>query len=326
MKKKTIKINFTDVWDSFDYHKFYIYQILCKKYNVIISDNPDYIFYSSHGYNHLKYNCIRISFTIENIRPNFNHCDYAIGFDYINFEDRYFRCPIYLLFDNYIELFKIAEKKHINKENFVIRNRFCNMVCSNGLNSDRIQFYKELNNYKKTDSGGKLLNNVGGPVDSKLEFQMKYKFSLAFENSSSNGYTTEKIIDAFASGGIPIYWGDHLVTNVFNEKAFINGNDFENYDELIKFIEKIDNDDKLYLKYIKQPMLKNSNYFEEELNKLKEFIYNIFDQKLEIAKRRCNDNHFVIQEKKYYLLSDMIVKRMKPILKLKTNIKNRLVK
>lgn len=323
---KKIKINFVDFWDSFNYQNFYIYKILSKKYDVEISDNPDYIFYSSHGYEHLKYNCIRIFFTIENIRPNFNHCDYAIGFDYINFEDRYLRCPIYLLFDNYLELFKIAENKHLNKENFRIRKKFCNMVCSNGLNSERIKFYKLLNEFKQTDSGGRLLNNVGGPVKSKLDFQKQYKFSIAFENSSSKGYTTEKIIDCFASGGIPIYWGDTLIQNIFNEKAFINGNNFNNYNDLIDYIKKVDNDDKLYISYIKEPMLKDKNYLSKEHKKLKDFIYNIFDANLQDASRRCDDNHFVIQEKKYYLLSDKIVKIIKPMLKLKTNIKNKLIK
>ena len=323
---KKIKINFVDFWDSFDYHNFYIYKILNKKYNVEISDNPDYIIYSSHGYKHLKYNCIRIFFTIENIRPNFNHCDYAIGFDYINFEDRYLRCPIYLLFDNYLDLFKLAEKKHDNKNNFKLKKKFCNMVCSNGLNGERIKFYKLLNEYKQTDSGGKILNNVGGPVASKLEFQKKYKFSLAFENSSSNGYTTEKIIDAFAAGGIPIYWGDPLVDKVFNKKAFIDGNMFEENNDLIEYIKKVDNDDELYLNYIKQPMLNDSNYLNKEHKQLENFIYNIFDCSLVDGKRRCDDNHFVIQEKKYYLLADKIVQIIKPLLKLKANIKNKLIK
>ena len=324
--KKSIKIKFVDFWDTFNYKSFYIYQYLMKEYNVEISDTPEYIIYSTHGYEHLKYNCIRIFFTIENFRPNFNHCDYAIGFDYITFEDRYIRCPIYLLFDNYLKIFKIAENKHLDKKNLKIKSKFCNMVVTNGLNIDRINFFHKLSEYKQVDSGGKLLNNVGGPVKSKLKFQKNYKFSLAFENSSSNGYTTEKIIDCFAAGGIPIYWGDPLVEEVFNKKAFINGNCFKNYDELIEFIKKVDNNDKLYLKYIEEPMLNNKKYLNEEHVKINKFISHIFDQDISIAKRRCDDNHFVIQEKKYYLLSDKIVKMIRPILKLKTIIKNKLIK
>lgn len=322
---KTIKIKFVDFWSSFQKENFYVYQYLAKKYNVVISDNPDYLFFSSFGYEHLNYDCVRIFYTGENVRPNFNQCDYAIGFDYIEFEDRYIRFPLYLAFDKYRDIFKLAEKKHLDKNNLKIRDKFCNMVCSNGLNSERIRFFKKLNTYKQVDSGGKLLNNVGGPVESKLEFQKNYKFSLAFENSKSNGYSTEKIVDAFASGGIPIYWGDPRITEIFNEKAFINGNQFNSDKELIAFIQKIEEDDHLYLSYIKEPMLLNANYLKETEKKLNEFLDNIFEQDINKAQRR-SECQYAIQEKKYFLLSDRIVKFISPFLKLKAKIKNKLVR
>lgn len=321
---KTIKIKFVDFGTSFEKEGFYIYQYLLKKYNVIISDEPDYLFFSSFGYEHLKYNCIRIFYTGENARPNFNHCDYAIGFDYIEFEDRYIRFPLFLAFDAYRNIFKIACEKHLDTNNLKIRNKFCNMVCSNGLNSERIRFFKELNTYKQVDSGGKLLNNVGGPVKSKLEFQKNYKFSLAFENSKSNGYSTEKIIDAFASGGIPIYWGDSRITEVFNEKAFINSNQFHSTEEVIAFIKKVDENDDIYLSYIKEPMLLNKDYLKTSEKKLNKFLDNIFEQSINKARRR-SECQFAEQEKKYYLLADRIVKFISPFLKLKGKIKNKLV-
>lgn len=320
---KTIKIKFVDFWDSFNYENFYIYKILKKNYNVVICDDPDYIFFSDHGYSHLKYDCIRIYCTIENKVPNFNHCDYAIGFHYLTFEDRYLRCPIYLLFNQYRNILKLALTKHNDKSNYMIRDKFCNMVVSNGLTNERNEFFHKLSGYKQVDSGGKILNNVGGPVKSKLEFQKQYKFSLAFENSCSNGYTTEKIIDAFASGGIPIYWGDPKIKEIFNPKSFINANDFENYDELIRHIKKIDNDDKLFLDMVKEPAFINQKYLQEETTKLEEFIIHIFSMSVGEAKRRCPNNIQVIQEKKYYLLSDKIVKIGKPFLRLKSRIKNK---
>lgn len=321
--KKTIKIKFVDFYSN--YKENYIYRLLNEKYNIEISDNPDYIICSQWGYDHLKYNCIRIFYTGENLRPNFNHFDYAIGFDNITFEDRYLRVPIYLMIDKYMTIYKSAEKKHLNNENYKIRDKFCNMVVTNGLNKERIDFFHNLSEYKKVDSGGKLLNNVGGPVDSKLEFQKQYKFSLAFENSISNGYTTEKIIDAFAAGGIPIYWGDPLIENIFNSKAFINANKFKTNKKLIDYIKKVDNDDYLYMNYIKEPMLINDNYLMEEQEKINKFIYNIFDQDIRMAKRR-SDGHFVLQEKKGLILVDKIINISRPILKFKSNIKNKLVK
>ena len=44
---KTIKIKFVDFWDSFKKEEFYIYKYLCQKFNVEISDNPDYIIFST---------------------------------------------------------------------------------------------------------------------------------------------------------------------------------------------------------------------------------------------------------------------------------------
>lgn len=323
---KTIKINFIDFSDNFDYNTFLLYNLLKKKYNVEISNKPDYIFFGDNGYDHLNYNCIRIYCTGENKTPNFNQCDYAVGFHYINFEDRYLRLPLYVEYDFYLKNYNIAIKKHLDKNNFKIREKFCNMVVSNGLSQHRIDFYNKLNKYKQTDSGGRILNNVGGPVNDKLEFQKQYKFSLAFENTIGNGYTTEKLVDAFAAGGIPIYFGDPKIGNYFNKKAFINYSDFKNEDELIKYIEKLDKDDNLYLSYIKEPMLKDQNHYEILIKNTIEFLTNIFDQDINKAKRRCPENIWVNMEKKHYLLANKIVKTIKPLLRLKSKIKNKLVK
>ena len=58
----------------------------------------------------------------------------------------------------------------------------------------------------------------------KIEYARKYRFQLCPENAEFKGYCTEKILHAFASGCIPIYWGDDTVIKDFNEKAFINAN------------------------------------------------------------------------------------------------------
>ena len=81
MNKRTIKIQFVDFWDGFNKHDNEFVTVLKEKYEVNLSDNPDYLFYSGFGFQHLKYNCIRIFYTGECITPNFNECDYAISFD-----------------------------------------------------------------------------------------------------------------------------------------------------------------------------------------------------------------------------------------------------
>lgn len=48
-----------------------------------------------------------------------------------------------------------------------------------------------------------------------------YMFSVAIENASYSGYFTEKIIDCFATGTIPIYYGDPDIGTIFNENGII---------------------------------------------------------------------------------------------------------
>ena len=43
---KTIKINFTDFWGGFDKTDNYFYNLLKQNFNIEISDNPDFLFYS----------------------------------------------------------------------------------------------------------------------------------------------------------------------------------------------------------------------------------------------------------------------------------------
>lgn len=206
--KPSIKINVVDWWDQ-DFSKNYFIKFLSKKYNVIQSDNPDFLLCSVFGNQHLKYDCVKIFFTGENFIPNFNLYDYAIGFDPIDFLDRYLRFPLFLTNGN----LDLAMQKHIfHDENKLLKRGFCSFVVSNGrANKVRGDFFRALSKKYFVASGGRYKNNIGTPVDDKMKFIRKYKFNIAFENSSSPGYVTEKIIEALAARTVPIYWGDPLL-------------------------------------------------------------------------------------------------------------------
>ena len=90
----TIKVGFSDFWKKFDpsYNWFIIF--LKKYYDVILSDNPDFLIYSCYGDRHKSFNCVKIFYTAENVRPNFSECDYAISFDFIN-RNNHYRLPLY---------------------------------------------------------------------------------------------------------------------------------------------------------------------------------------------------------------------------------------
>jgi hypothetical protein len=90
---------------------------------------------------------------------------------------------------------------------------------------------------------------------SKIAFLSRYKFTIAFENSSYPGYTTEKIYHPMVAGSLPVYWGNPQIHREFNPKSFVNHHDFANEDEVIERIVEIDRNDGLYKKYLQEPWL-----------------------------------------------------------------------
>ena len=217
-----------DWWNRVDgehFYQNYFVKLLQQKYNVIYSDKPDFILYSCFGDSHLKYDCVRIFFTGENISPDYNITDYAMSFDYCDFGDRHIRLP--LMFWH-----KIGEKTDgqncLETRNQFLKNKtkFCSFVVSNGaLTQTRDKFFDALCSYKRVDSAGRWKNNMGYNVKNKIEWLKSYKFNLCFENSSQPGYLTEKLFDAFMSGCVPIYWGDtSLLCKKNYDSTIINNN------------------------------------------------------------------------------------------------------
>ena len=247
------KVAFVDFWSHFDPDNFILIKALREHHDVVIMQNPadaDYVFFSLFGDEHwfLPDRCVKIFYTGENVCPDFNVCDYAVGFEWLTLGDRYLRLPNNYCTRLYAEGTLLMEKHEIpaNPE----KREFCSFVVSNAdANPIRQQFFEKLSDYKKVDSGGRFMNNVGGPVADKIDFHRQHKFVIAFENSSHSGYTTEKIVDAFAAGSIPIYWGDPDVTRVFNPKAFI---EVRSVEEAIERVKQLDQDDTAYLQMLKR--------------------------------------------------------------------------
>jgi hypothetical protein len=133
--------------------------------------------------------------------------------------------------------------------------------------------------------GGEFLNNVGGPVIDKIKFLSSYKFSIAMENSEGDGYISEKIIDSFISGTIPIYYGDYTLDEYINPKAFILIKNEKNIVQKIEYIKEIDNSIEKYSNILKENKLINENIENIIEEEEKKFLYNIFQQEKLKSKR-----------------------------------------
>ena len=80
---------------------------------------------------------------------------------------------------------------------------------------------------------GPLLKKFGRaykPVQYKHEALASFRFSLAVENSQVNDMFTEKVIDCFLTGTVPIYWGTENLKNYFNMDGVLQFSTLEELD------------------------------------------------------------------------------------------------
>ena len=119
------------------------------------------------------------------------------------------------------------------------KDKLVSMVYSNKKKLDghllRHEIASRFNNIDFYGSGS-------NPIDKKSSAIEKYMFSIVVENCKKDFYFSEKIIDCFVMGTIPIYWGCPSIGNFFNEKGIIT---FDNIDELSSILSTID--EKMYL-------------------------------------------------------------------------------
>jgi hypothetical protein len=276
---QTIKVKFDTFYKGFNTTDNFFTRLLSAKYNVEISDDPDFYFFTHRVYgskNYLKYKCHRIFWGAENIRADWNICDYVFDSDFYENNPRQKRMPLWA----YWGLERINQRKAFDSIND--KKKFCCMVVSNPKCQERNEFFQKLSQYKKVDSAGKFLNNIGFPVENKMEFIKDYKFVIAFENSSYPGYTTEKLIEPLLVNSIPVYWGNPEVGKDFNTNSFINIKNVSQFDAAINKIIELDTDDEKYLAMRNEPRFVNSIIPEEFSDKsiLEFFDFIIADSKL----------------------------------------------
>lgn len=93
----------------------------------------------------------------------------------------------------------------------------------------------------KIDVFGKGYN----PISYKLTGLKDYAFSIVGENCKQDFYFTEKLIDCFMTGTIPIYYGCPSIGNIFDPKGIIQ---FDTVDELEHILDNINMD--MYLQML----------------------------------------------------------------------------
>lgn len=115
------------------------------------------------------------------------------------------------------------------------KSKLCSMVSSNktmcSLHMARLSYFNRLQSYNFIDFFG--ANTGWVPIAKTLE---DYMFSIVMENFVDELYFTEKILNCFATGTIPIYHGARDIRKLFNANGILSFDNFEDLDKIINSI------------------------------------------------------------------------------------------
>lgn len=128
----------------------------------------------------------------------------------------------------------------IREEDFLIyyKSKLASMVSSSKNFTYGHSFRLKVLDYVKgkVDCYGRGIN----PVDYKLDCLKEYMFSIAVENSKHDYFFTEKLLDCFLTGTIPIYWGCPSIGKFFDLDGMLC---FDSIEDLSKILESLSADE-----------------------------------------------------------------------------------
>jgi hypothetical protein len=84
-----------------------------------------------------------------------------------------------------------------------------------------------------------LYGNGYRPIGDKIEGLKDYRFSIVIENCKQDYYFTEKLMDCFVTGTIPIYWGCPSIGNYFDPNGILQ---FDSISELNDILNNLSED------------------------------------------------------------------------------------
>jgi len=265
-------INFWNDPDNDTYFTDFINHNIGQVKLVNYNENPDILITSVFGniniIKNIRAKC-KLFYYGENLNryPSYNNeqvlidtFDLIVGFKYTNIEKKQIRFPLWLMyykFYNYTpdyNLIEYIEKKYKeNKENKENKEKqktlFATLVARHDREGQRTKICNEIENYiNNTTNNYKIMypglfrhnigpnNTIGSTSKDKINYISQGLYNICPENSEYEGYFTEKILQAFEAGTIPLYWAIDLP-----EKHLINENKycFCNINNPVKLKEQI---------------------------------------------------------------------------------------
>jgi hypothetical protein len=160
---------------------------------------------------------------------------------------------------------KITPSKAAAPRNFQIesREKFA-CVFMNNPETQRMRIVDALRRIGQVDVYGRVSGNY---VADKIAISTQYKFQICLENDLFPGYVTEKPLEAWLSGSVPVYSGLDSMS-ILNPKAILNLSDFSNLNALVDKVRELNNDVEAYLRIVNAPLLTGNYGVVEIKNKI----------------------------------------------------------
>lgn len=92
----------------------------------------------------------------------------------------------------------------------------------------------------KHESRIDLFGRAYKPLKNKIEGLRDYRYQVTVENSRLNMYYTEKVMDCFMTGTVPIYWGCPKIGSIFDPNGIITFSDVADIKHILDSISEHD--------------------------------------------------------------------------------------
>ena len=205
--------------------------------------------------------------SFENRRPPHDDFDLTFTYELDDFNGTNYYLPLFYLYMNIGDInakpwkHKLRPADCLNSRNFdeqffAKKDGFVSSFINNP-HPTRLRAISELSKIGKVNVYGR---SVGNYVEDKIGTAGKYWFNLCFENDLYPGWVTEKVLEAWIAGTVPLYWGLDSA-GILNPKAIVNLNDFKSLKDFLVYVKFLAENPQEMIEIINQPLiLKDFNY------------------------------------------------------------------
>ena len=289
---RPLKIYFSNFWSGIgdsDFFSFVLERTLTHGFTTVFdAASSDLCFSSVFGGEKTDANRT-ICFIGENRRPDLRAARFSLSFETDSWNGRNFYLPLWMLYvrwpgmdflprpvvhhhgtDAPVPVSELVARRNIDGNRR--KQKFCAMICSNP-ETLRLNLFNELSRYKPVDGYGPAFG--GAVLLPKSEILKDYKFCLCPENSYYPGYVTEKLIQSWAAGTVPIYFGALPSIGMFNRQAFVHYSEPFDINKTLATIIALDSLDALYDTTYAEPLLISEPRIDPLLDYLRHAILSI---------------------------------------------------